>query len=175
MLRKSLKKTTLGLIVLATTTALWAQEPKPPASNGTYKLDYVFSELQDNKRVNVRSYTILLRVMNKGVLKQGNRVPILVGTKEGTDQIQYLDIGLNIDCRVRQELDSAIDLETTADTSSIVTESQGSNRTGDPAIRQMRYDLENVVSLGKPTLLGSADEIDGTRRFQIEVTATKVR
>ena len=175
MLRKSLKKTTLGLIVLVTTTALWAQEQKPPASNATYKLDYVFSELQDNKRVNARSYTILLRVMNKAVLKQGNRVPILVGEKEGTNQIQYLDIGLNIDCRVRQELDSAIELETTADTSSIVTESQGSNRTGDPAIRQMRYDLENVVPLGKPTLLGSADEIDGTRRFQIEVTATKVR
>lgn len=175
MLRNSLRKTTLYLVVLVTTTALWAQDQKPPASNGTYKLDYVFSELQDNKRVNARSYTILLRVMNKGVLKQGDRVPILVGTKEGTDQFQYLDIGLNIDCRVRQELDSAIDLETTADTSTVVTEPQGSNHTQDPVVRQVRYDLENVVPLGKPTLLGSADEIDGQRRFQIEVTATKVR
>ena len=175
MLHKTLNNMALYLAVLLATTTLWAQEQKPPTSNGTYKLDYVFSELQDNKRVNARNYTILLRVMNKGVLKQGNRVPILVGEKEGTNQIQYLDIGLSIDCRVRQELDSAIELETTADTSSIVAESQGSNRTGDPAIRQIRYDLENIVPLGKPTLLGSADEIDGTRRFQIEVTATKVR
>jgi hypothetical protein len=45
----------------------------------------------------------------------------------------------------------------------------------DPVIRQVRYDLESIVPLGKPTLLGSADEADGTRRLQIEVTATKVR
>lgn len=175
MLQKALSNFVLYLAVVLAATTLWAQEQKPPASNNTYKLDYVFSELQDNKRVNTRSYTILVRVMNKAVLKLGTRVPIAVGTKEEPNQIQYLDIGQNIDCRVKQELDSAIDLETTADTSSVITEPQPSNRTGDPVIRQVKYDMENVVPLGKPTLLGSSDEIDGTRRFQIEVTATKVR
>ena len=174
MRQKAVSNFVLCLTVVLAATTLWAQEQKPPASNNTYKLDYVFFELQDNKRVNTRSYTILVRVTNKAVLKLGARVPIAVGSKE-ENQIQYLDIGQNIDCRVRQELDSAIDLETTADTSSVVTEPQPSNRTGDPVIRQVKWDMENVVPLGKPTLLGSSDEIDGTRRFQIEVTATKVR
>ena len=175
MLQKALSNFVLCLTVVLAATTLWAQEQKPPASNSTYKLDYVFSELQDNKRVNTRSYTVLVRVTNKAVLKLGTRVPIAVGSKEDTNQIQYLDIGQSIDSRVKQELDSAIDLETTADTSSVVTEPQPSNRTGDPVIRQVRYDMENVVPLGRLTLLGSADEIDGTRRLQIEVTATKVR
>jgi hypothetical protein len=170
-----LKSLTLSVAVIFASGTLWSQEPKPPVPTSAYKLDYVFSEMQDNKRVNARSFTVLLRTTNKGVLKLGSRVPIATGTKEDVTQIQYLDVGINIDCRVKQELDSAIDLETTADTSTIVTEPQSSNHTVDPVIRQVRYDLESIVPLGKPTLLGSADEADGTRRLQIEVTATKVR
>ena len=55
MLQKALSSFVLYLTVVLAATTLWAQEQKPPASNNTYKLDYVFSELQDNKRVNTRS------------------------------------------------------------------------------------------------------------------------
>ena len=180
MIFRYLSSFTACFLVIVAGTALWSQEPKAAASTSTYRLDYVFSELQDNKRINTRNYTLLVRAKDKGVIKLGSRVPILVGkSKEGDNQIQYLDIGMNIDCRISEELESGIDLITSADTSSLVPkslpQSQRENNTGDPVIRQERYDLENIVPLGKQTLLSSADEVDGTRRLQVEVTATKVR
>jgi hypothetical protein len=176
MLRNLVNKFAVSLILILVSTATLAQEAKPQPPTSTYRLDYVFSEMQENKRINARSYTLLLRVMDKGVIKTGSRVPVFTGgSKEAGNQIQYLDIGMSIDCRIGQELDSGIDLTTNVDTSSLVPEQPGENRTGDPVIRQVRYAVDNVVPVGKQTLLGSADEVDGTRRLQIEVTATKVR
>jgi hypothetical protein len=39
----------------------------------------------------------------------------------------------------------------------------------------MKFQLEEIVPVGKQTLIGSADEVDGTRKIQIEVTAAKIR
>jgi hypothetical protein len=176
MFCKTLNSFTMCSVVLLAAIDLWPQESKPPVSASTYKLDYVFSELQDNRRVNARSYTVLLRVTEKVVLKIGSRVPIVTGnSKDNGNQIQYLDVGANIDCRVKQEFDSGIELMTSAETTTLVAEPVGGNQPGDPVIRGMKYELDNVVPLGKQTLLGSGDEVDGTRRLQIEVTATKVR
>ena len=176
MHRRNLHQFTVGLGLVLGATALWAQEPKPQPSSSTYRLDYVFSELQDGKRINARSYTILLRAMDKAVVKIGSRVPIVTGsTKEGGTQIQYLDIGMSIDGRIGQELGSGVELITSVDQESLAPEQPGENRSGDPVIRQLKYQTENTVPLGKQTLLGSADELDGTRRLEIEVTATKVR
>lgn len=176
MLRKTLNAV-LVLLVIAVLggKSLLAQEPKPQSSTGTYRLDYVFSELQDNKRINARSYTLLVRAMQKGVMKTGNRIPIATGSKEAPNQIQYLDVGMNIDCRVVQELDAAVGLETLADSSSLVQENYPRNPTNDPVIRQVKYDFNSIVPLNKETLLGSVDEADGTRRMQLEVTITKIR
>ena len=176
MFRNNLPGFAIWLLVVLVTTELGAQELKPQMPTSTYKLDYVFSELQDGKRINARSYSALVRLMDKGSIRLGNRVPILVAnSKDGGNQIQYLDIGVNIDCRVEQEVEGGVTLFTNVETSSLAPEQPGENRTGDPVIRQVRYQTDNVVSLGKATLLSSADEVDGTRRLQIEVTATKVR
>ena len=176
MFRNNLPGFAIWLLVVLVTTELGAQELKPQMPTSTYKLDYVFSELQDGKRINARSYSALVRLMDKGSIRLGNRVPILVAnSKDGGNQIQYLDIGVNIDCRVEQEVEGGVMLFTNVETSSLAPEQPGENRTGDPVIRQVRYQTDNVVPLGKGTLLGSADEVDGTRRLQIEVTATKVR
>jgi len=169
------RKSAIFLTVVLAATTLRAQEAKPNSLTSTYRLDYLFSEMQDNKRINARSYTVLVRSMDKGSIRIGSRIPIVVGSKDGGNQIQYLEIGVNIDCRVELEQDSAITLFTNVETSSLAPEQPGENRTGDPVIRQVRYQIDNVVPLGKQTLLSSADEIDGTRRLQIEVTAARVR
>jgi hypothetical protein len=176
MLRNLASKFAVSLILILVSTATLAQEAKPQPPTSTYRLDYVFSEMQENKRINARSYTLLVRVMEKAMIKTGSRVPIFTGgSKEAGNQIQYLDVGMNIDCRIGRELDTGVDLMTSVETSNLVPEQPGENRTGDPVIRQVRYAVDNVVPVGKQTLLGSADEVDGTRRLQIEVTATKVR
>lgn len=153
-----------------------AQEAKPqPAAqvNAVYKLDYVFSETQNGKRINTRSYTTLLRVGERGSMRLGNRVPVLTG---GNNAFQYIDIGVNIDCRVNPMMvDSGISLFTSVDMSSVAPDQPGENRTGNPVVRQTKVQMDNIVPLDKKTLLGSADEVDGAGRFEFEVTATRVR
>jgi len=182
MICNHLLRFAICLVVISAATVASAQEskPQPPTSTfkpptSTYKLDYVFSEMQDGKRINARSYSALVRLSDKGSIRLGNRVPVMTASAKEGNQFQYLDIGVSIDCRVEQELESGIALFTNVETSSLAPEQPGENRTGAPVIRQIRYSVDNVVPLGKQTLLGSADEVDGTRRLQIEVTATKVR
>jgi|SRR5215475_7333619 len=180
MICNSLQRFAIYLVVISAATVARAQEPKPltptwKPPTSTYKLDYVFSEMQDGKRINARSYSALVRLSDKGSIRLGNRVPVMTANAKEGNQFQYLDIGVSIDCRVEQEVESGITLFTNVETSSLAPEQPGENRTGAPVIRQIRYSVDNVVPLGKQTLLGSADEVDGTRRLQIEVTATKVR
>jgi hypothetical protein len=175
MNKKIISTFAICFVFMLVSSSLPAQE-KPQSSISTYKLDYVFSELQDNKRINTRSYTVLLRLMDRGSIRLGDRVPIVAGSsKEGVSQFQYLDVGMNIDCRVEPASESDITLFTNVENTSAAPEQPSENRTGSPVLRQVRYQMENVVPLNKQILLGSADEVNGTRRFQIEVTATKVR
>jgi len=179
MFHSMVSRSAIYLVLLAVPT-LSGQEAKPlppPLSTGVYKLDYVFSEVQNGKRVNSRSYSTLLHSGERGSIRLGNRLPISTGgsRESGGNQLTYMDIGVNIDCRVEREVDSGIALFTSVDMSSLAPEQPGENRTGNPVVRQTKVQVDNIVPLGKQTLLSSADEVDGTGRFDFEVTATKVR
>lgn len=179
MLRTHVIRLSLFTAILLS-AACFAQEQKPqpsPQSNSVYRLDYVFSEVQNGKKINSRAYGTLVNVGERSSIRLGSRVPIAT-TQSPTDvikQFQYLDIGANIDCRVIRETDSGVALYTTVEMSSIAPEQPGENRTGAPIVRQTKMQLNNIVPLDKRTLIGSADQIDGTGRFDMEVTATKVK
>jgi hypothetical protein len=180
MLHNNIRRLATYFFMLLAAPALLAQESKPqspPFPTGVYKLDYVFSEVQNGKRVNARSYTALLHSGERGSIRLGNRLPIVTGAsrESGGNQINYMDIGVNIDCRVEREVDSGIALFTSVDMSSLAPEQPGENRTGNPVVRQTKIQVDSIVPLGKQTLLSSADEVDGTSRFDFEVTATKLR
>jgi hypothetical protein len=108
----------------------------------------------------------------------GSRFPVATGTKDGSTEFQYLDIGVNIDSRVEDsDLPDAnsVDLFTTVDISTLAPDQPAENRTGAPVVRQIKFQNDNIVPYGKQVLLSSADEVDGTRRLQVEATVTKVR
>jgi hypothetical protein len=168
-------------VILAACAFTRAQDVKPDANrpsrpSSVYQIDFTFSENQAGRRVNVRNYRVLLRALQRGSIRIGNRVPVVVGASKesGSDEAKYLDVGVNIDCTVEQELDSAVSLFVNVEVSSLAPEQAG-NRTGNPILRQLRYQLLDIVPTGKETLIGSADEVDGTRRLQLEVLATKIR
>ena len=182
MTRKSRSRfaTYICLALACVSSAAGAQEAKPRSSNDVYKIEYVFSELQDSKKVNTRTYAVLVQPMDKASLRLGSRIPVAVGTfaangsKEMNPlvntQFQYLDIGVNIDCSI-EPMDSDVGLHTNVDISRLAPE----NRIGQPIVRQTKIQMHNLVPLGKPTLLTSADEVDTTGRFQIEATVIKLK
>jgi len=176
---KNVSSFAILLVLLCSPFMANAQDAKSSRPTAVYKVDYVFSELQNDKRVNTRSYSLLVRSRERGSIRLGDRLPITTATKEGNTQFQYFDIGVNVDCRVEDtdlaDLNSSVDLFTNIEISNLAPGQSGENRTGNPIVRQTKFQNENIVPLGKPVLLSSADEVDGTRRLQIEVTATKVR
>lgn len=186
MIRRLARKFAIYPILMAALVAAHAQKdtapkentPKPERPTSVYKIDYVFYEVQDGKRSNVRNYTTLLGMNDRGSIRLGDRVPVMVAKESVKEagEVQYLDVGVNIDTRIEQELEGGVGLFTNVDISSMAPEQPGeSSRSGLPTIRQMKFQLEEIVPLGKPTLIGSADEVDGTRRIEIQATATKVR
>lgn len=176
---KNSNKVVILLVFLCAPLSLVAQDAKPQRPSAVYRVDYTFSELQNDKRVNARSYSLLVRASERGSIRLGDRLPIMTSTKEGNAQFQYLDVGVNIDARVEDsdvpDVGSSVDLFTSIDVSNLAPDQSTDNRTGSPIVRQTKFQNENIVPLGKQVLLSSADEVGGTRRFQIEVMATKVK
>ena len=151
-----------------------AVEQKP---SGYYRLDFNIREMQDSRVVNTRAYSMNVEDGYRGNLKSGARVPVPVGVgpaKEASS-FQYMDIGMTIDCRIRSRADY-LSLDTTVEMTTIAgSEQMPTAPTSAPVVRSSRTVVPAGVIPGKPTIIASLDDPLGNRRFQIEVTATKLK
>lgn len=152
-----------------------AQEPEKQArsqekkSAGTYRLDIVVNELEDSKKVNSRAYSVLVEGENWSKLRIGSRIPIQ--QQSGT---VYMDVGLSLDCRLR-EGESGLSLEVILEMNSFAIPEGAEERPATPPLRNFRTQTTSALALGKPTVVTSADDMASKRRFQVEVTASKVK
>jgi type II secretory pathway component GspD/PulD (secretin) len=139
-----------------------------------YRVTYSVSEVENGKRTATRHYSLIVAAGGKATLKQGNRVPLVVGMSgDGakaaqSSQVQYIDVGMNIDANIEGTA-----LKTKVEESGIAEE-KSSVVVADPIIRQTT--LEGISSLtgGKPVVLGSLDVPGTTRREEIEVVTETV-
>jgi hypothetical protein len=149
-----------GKLEVATT------EQKPVVA---YRIEFDVREIEDGKRLNSRNYMMVVEDGDWARIRVGNRVPYESGEK----QVQYQEINMNIDCRPRERGDS-IALSVSMVFSSVASQTQGLP-TQPPVLRTERAEVESVVKPGKPTLVASMDDVVSNRRYEIEVTATKVK
>ena len=148
-----------------------------PISNSlsSYRVEFTLTEFDSGKKINSRTYSLTTQVGPRNKLRIGGRVPVSTSTGSNMPssmQFQYLDIGMRIDCSL-QEQDGSVVLDSTLDSSSAAP--QVEPQTHQPVIRQMRYEARTVLTPGKPAVIGSMDDPTSKSRFQIDVTATKVR
>ena len=91
----------LSIFVLMAGAALAQNEAskseQPPRY---YRLDFVVKEVEDGKVINGRSYSTIMQSGERSTaqIRTGSRVPVTI-TGPGASNIQYFDIGVNIDCR----------------------------------------------------------------------------
>ena len=167
---------TLMLVVAATFRTSTAQESaQAEKAPNAYRLDFSVSELEDGKKINSRQYSMNVKSPDANEIKIGTRVPV-----EGKQsEFQYLDVGTNIWCRLKDQADVAslgnnVMLNVRAELSNFaVPEQQGQNMR--PTIRQMKIESSTVATVGKPMVIGSVDDPNSKRQFQLEVTVTKLR
>jgi hypothetical protein len=134
-----------------------------------YRIEFNVREIEDGKRLNSRNYMMMADDGDWAKIRVGNRVPYQSPEKP----IQYQDIAMNIDCRPH-ERDDSIALVIHVDFSSLAPETQ-TGPTLPPVFRTERTEVESIVKPGKPTLVASMDDVLSNRRYEIEVTATKVK
>lgn len=157
-----------------------AKVAKPKALEA-YRLDFSFNEIEDDKKINTRHYSLNLTSESQDEVKIGTRVPVAAGTSgpdNATTQYQYMDVGTRISAQLRSRGDdeqlivnseiSNLDLPLHAREGALTVQQA-------PVVRQIRIDGDTLLVLGKPIMIGSVDDPNSKRQFQLEVTVTKLR
>jgi hypothetical protein len=159
-----------------------SSEAKPAKTKvvQAYRLDFSFNELEGEKKINTRHYSMELTSDNSNEIKIGSRVPVttFVNNKDsgaGT-QYQYIDVGTNIWAQLRPIANSdEQELVVRSEISNLDLSPQAANTANAPVIRQMKISGSTLLVEGKPLILGSMDDPTSKREFQLEVTVTKLR
>jgi hypothetical protein len=144
-----------------------AAKPEPPEAVKpveAYRLDFSVNEIEDGKRINSRQYSMNLNVNDGNEIKIGTRVP--VEAKQG--EFEYLDVGTMIYGRLSERSERA-------EMSNFAVPEQAQGHDSHPVLRQLRINASTLALLGKPMVVGSVDDPNSKRQFQLEVTATKLR
>ncbi|MGZ4889653.1 MAG: hypothetical protein ACXWBH_10760 [Candidatus Angelobacter sp.] len=153
---------------------------EPAATNNFFKLAFVLYEVDDGKRTNQRDYMMIGRTDNQpSSIRVATKVPIYTYEKAGDKAYTYIDAGLSIRCFLKEQVDSVVQLHCDIEMSSFVRPEQIASTTGNagpaaPVVRTTRTDSWALLTLGKPAILNTVDDINSAKRMQIEVTATKV-
>ncbi len=177
----------LGLALLLTVALLpcWvrpslAQEGKTekiaekPLSKNTYRVELTIKELDGNKQVNSRRYLMNVNEKEMGQVRSQSRVTTPAINSGSTPQYEYHDVSMNIDCRplsVGEDVQLGIRVQSHSLANPVGT----LETTAPPVSREQQLNVTATVTLGKPTLVGSIDDVTSTHRFEVEVTATKVK
>ncbi|MBZ5564829.1 MAG: hypothetical protein LAP13_20715 [Acidobacteriia bacterium] len=141
-------------------------------ASDVYRVDYTIREVEGGKVLNSRKYMLMAEEDHPARTRVGNRISIQMAPSVS----QYQDVGMNIDCRVREREDQLL-LDTTVE-SSAVAAPEGSSvaiSTGSPVFRRVNTTVTAAISLGKPTIVGSMDDVTSNHRYEIEVTVTQVK
>jgi hypothetical protein len=148
-----------------------------------YQLEFVVQELNaDGKPVNGRTYTGIASTNRKDLnisIRTGSRIPISTGASSASSgsqsQIQYVDVGVNIDLRdAVHEVGNAVAFTLVAEVSSLAS-NPGPLGPANPVIRQNRWQASVLIPVGKPTVVFNSDDLDTKGSMQVTVKATPLQ
>lgn len=141
-----------------------------------FRLDFSFNEVAEGKTVNTRHYSMDITAGDTNEIKIGTRVPVATGAGSPSVptavQYQYLDVGTNIWAQLREHGDELM-LAVRSEVSNLDTARPDMPST--PVVRQIKISGSTLLATGKPILIGSMDDPNSKRQFQLEVTATNLR
>jgi type II secretory pathway component GspD/PulD (secretin) len=142
-----------------------------------YRLTYTITDSEPGKSPSTQHISIIALTGVKTVFKQGRRVPLVTGDVKPTGsspstQVQYVDVGLNIEATIASSLQS-VQMISRVEQTSIADEVSGIGAQ-DPIIHQTKLDHASEIVPGKPLALASLDIPGTTRREEIEVVAELV-
>ncbi|MGA3044992.1 MAG: hypothetical protein ABSD67_00090 [Terracidiphilus sp.] len=144
----------------------------------TYRITYTITDSDSGRRIGTQRVSLLVISGSKTQVKQGSKVPIMTGSYDaGTptqnSQVQYQDVGLNIEASANGAA-NGVEVRTKIEQSSAAEEKSGMGPQ-DPVVRQTVLEVTSALAPGKPLLLGALDFPGSTRHQEIEIVAELVR
>ncbi|SRR5713101_2827400 len=150
------------------------------------RVQVVLAEYDGEKKISSLPYTLPLNAENprggKASIRMGLRVPIVVSGSETTKQIQYQDLGTNLDGWAGKTDDGGFDLHLYVERSSVYS-SAGQKSAGagvtevstQPVIQQFKSEFDLRIHEGQTMQSTLATDPLSGRVTKIEVTVNKVK
>ena len=171
-MRATTKFAIVSCLVLLTASTSIAQNDPPKPGVKFFHLEFTVKEIDDGKAPNARSYSMMVStdkgILNTGSIRTGSRVPF----ETTPTSFQFMEVGVNIDCRAVQEMEGQLALIVAAEVSSMASDAGSSSK---PVLRQSKWNSSVMVPIRKATVLFSSDDVTGKRKLQLELTATPVK
>lgn len=189
------------LALLAVPGSRSQEKPAAPARDAAplpvaYRMQVMLEEYDGSKKISSMPYAIPVATpvvgdmaRQRGSLRVGVRIPIVVRGKNGDDEVNYIDVGSNIDVSVRSADPDRYALELTIDRSSVYVSARdkdgrqevkewapGDEKPGtQPLIHNFRGNVSLLVRDGRPTeALVATDPITG-HVLKVEATLTVLK
>jgi hypothetical protein len=139
-----------------------------------YRLNFVVQEVEGDRVINSRSYTVIMSDSGQSFIRAGEKVPF-TSTSGANAQWQQLDVGVNIDCRKLEITLGGVALDIKAEISSVV-ESHGANSppSSPPIIRNNQWESRAVLPVKQSSALFSSDDPASKRTMQLKLTVTPI-
>jgi hypothetical protein len=138
-----------------------------------YRIEFNVREIEDGKRLNSRNYVLMAEDGAWGKVRVGSKVQWRETRGEG-QELHYQDVGMSIDCRPREQ-EGSVALDIHVEWTGVAPQAGADPTFRDRLFRTDKAEVQSIVTLGKPTLVASMDDTESNRRYEIEVTATKVK
>jgi hypothetical protein len=147
------------------------------------KITVVFNEFDGEKKISSLPYVLFLRASQEhhdyfGSVRMGVRVPIWTGGKDS--QIQYQDVGSNIDCDARAAQDDRYIVDLKLERSSIYTpkeepDQKPNEQPHQPLLRTFRANLDLMLRDGQTTQSTVATDPLNGHTVRVDVTLNVVK
>lgn len=148
-------------------------EAQKAAADATpvYHLVFVVRELDGDKTINSRAYVMSAQEHDWDKIRMKTIVPIQVGE----NSYQNHEVGIGIDCRLEQHEDEYL-VSFSFNQDSLAAPAEATpGKASRPVIRNVNLQAQSLVTPGKPKVIGALDDLATNHRFEIELTATKVK
>lgn len=134
-----------------------------------YRLDFAIREMDGEKLVDTRNYSLWVRTGHAESMKAGSEVPY----SNSKGNTSYRSTGVSIACTLK-EADGRPWLSVNIDISGLAPAEKGAEPSA-PVFRSTSVGAETLLTLGKSTTISSADDPATKRRLLVDVTAIKLK
>ena len=141
------------------------------ADSTVYRVSYKVNEVENGKTNNSRSYTLMAQTDKRASTRIGSQVPYSNGKA-----IQYQNVGMNIDCTINKREEGLL-VETRLDMSTVASKENIPEAGSLPVPVFGNFSLQDItVALeGKPAFVGSIDDVNSNRHYEIHVTVAEAK